>query len=971
MRKHRCTVETGAIVNSKARIQDRMYEFVKLVDRLDADEPVVICRAADGSLGACSKRQWDQSVVKPAEHASGPVSTESSVAEKIALFRSYFRGRTDVYAKRFFSAETGRSGYTPVCRNEWRKGVCDKKSTRCAACRNRQFVPLRSAALVEHLRGTDEYGRDVVGLYPLLADGSAYFLAADFDKTEWKLDAAAYRSACISLGLTPAVERSRSGQGAHVWLFFDTPIPAGKARQLGELLLHKAMDLRPELSFDSFDRLFPSQDTVPKGGFGNLIALPFQGQAQADGNSLFVDENYNQYEDQWAFLSTVPKITGRQLEALLAEQALSSLQPTAVNREPAPPGYTEELAVLDGSMLRIPKQGLPRELIADLRRIGTFPNPEFYKKQAMRLSVYGIPRVIDCTEADEKYLALPRGCRAELAEYLRERGIRNTWHDERNSGREIDVTFTGTLREEQAEAARKLLEHDTGVLAAATAFGKTVVAAYIMAQCRVNTLILVPSTALLEQWKGALTRFLDIRETTEVPPGLGCRRRLEVIGQLGGGRHTNAGIIDIAVMQSLLEGPEKKAKSLVGEYGLVICDECHHVPAVTFERVLRGVRARRIYGLSATPARADGLQKIIFMQCGPVRFDIDARQMAASQDFRRIMLPRFTRARVAPGTTIQDMHAALCANADRNELILRDAAELSAAGRTLMLLTSRREHAAFLAEELADRTEAQVFLLLGSDPVSARREKLRTLRAADPEEPLIIVSTNRYAGEGFDLPHLDTLLLTAPFSWKGTLAQNAGRLHRDYPGKKDVRIYDYVDLYVPAAERMFAKRRAEYTRQGYEIEPGLRESRACATYSGPQFLEPFAADLRAAAQEIYVCSNETDPGHLAELGALLAEQRKAGVNVRVRLGGSSTESSGEAMLQQLGIEAETDPAVTYSAAVIDRQIVWYGSMSLLGSTDGDLLRFESRDAAGEFLDLELNEAESGERWEQLSLDKRI
>lgn len=948
----------------RARFHGQTYTFLEVLPGLVNNEATVMCAGPDGAHHACSLAEWQQHAVRPAERAAGASVTAGSPAkEKIALFCSLFRGRSDVYARRFYSDKTGRSGYVPVCRNDGRRGVCDKPGTKCSRCTYRSLKPLTGQAVVRHLQGRDQYGRDVIGVYPLLADNRTWFLAADFDEADWQLDAAAYRQAGEALGLTPAVERSRSGEGAHVWLFFSEPVAAHDARQLGSLLLHQAMSRRPEISFESYDRLFPSQDIVPAGGYGNLIALPFQGRAQADGNSLFVDEDYLQYEDQWAFLSGLARISAPQLSELLRQNAgHMSFAASATESASCP-----ALEIEHGNMVRIRREGVPSGVLAQIRQLAAFHNPEFYKRQSMRLSVYKTPRIIDCSQTDATHLSLPRGCLNDLERCLNDLEVDYTLTDKRTKGRPVNVSFTGELRADQQEAAAALLAHDTGVLAAATAFGKTVVAAHVIGELKTNTLILVPSTALMEQWKVALSRFLVVREIPDLPQGRrGRRRKLEAIGQLGGGRHTNAGIIDIAVMQSLLEGPERKARNLVEDYGLVICDECHHVPAFSFERVLRSVRARRVYGLSATPSRADGLQDIIFMQCGPVRCEVNARQMAASHDYRRVMVPRFTKARTAGDLGVQGMQTALSLNADRNALILKDVTDLVQAGRTPLLLTARRDHAAALASALAQTGSANVFLLLGSDQAAVKRDKLAHLREAPPDKPLIVVATNRYVGEGFDLPRLDTLLLTAPFAWKGILAQNAGRLHRPYPGKEEVRIYDYVDLHVPAAERMFRKRQAEYVRQGYEVRTAADDQRTCRTVGGLEFRAALLADIRAATTEIQVWSYGADLDRLREIGQELKLRQATGVRVKVRLGRYRGVHKHQELLQGLGLDVAVDAAATYSAVVIDREVVWYGDAEYLGDSAGDALRFESVDVAGELLDFGANLRKA--RAEQLSLD---
>lgn len=564
-----------------------------------------------------------------------------------------------------------------------------------------------------------------------------------------------------------------------MWFFFTEPVSAADARKLGSSLLTKTMACRHELSFASYDRLFPSQDVIPKGGFGNLIALPFQGQAQRRGNTLFIDEQFEPYPDQWAFLSTLPKIAPEQLESCLRTLCRDSDIGTLTDGEKTDPwkkkvkkqltraDFPLQAKLVLADLIYIEKTDFSQAALNAMRRLAAFPNPEFRAKQAMRLPVYGIPRILDCGYEDDAYIGLPRGCRDELTALLEQFEVPVVLEDKRTDGRTIDVSFCGTLRPEQEPAAQALLAEQMGVLSATTAFGKTVIGAYLIGQRRTNTLILVQSSALLEQWRTSLEKFLDIREALPEPPKKrGRKRKRCLIGQIGAGKDTHSGIIDIAIMQSLFEGEEKEVKSFVANYGMVIVDECHHVAAFTFEKVLRAVKAKYVYGLSATPTRKDGHHPIIFMQCGPIRYLVDAKSQAEKRSFDHFVIPRFTRARAADAGSIQDLYAAIIENENRNAMLTADAVQLVQEGRTPLLLTERKEHAAYLAGLLEEQMK-NVFLLVGSDRPKIKQEKLAALQAVPAEEPLAVVATGKYIGEGFDSPRLDTLLLAMPISWKG------------------------------------------------------------------------------------------------------------------------------------------------------------------------------------------------------------
>lgn len=602
--------------------------------------------------------------------------------------------------------------------NEWVQGLCDKRRYKCADCPNRAFVSLNYEAVKAHLRGDDPLCRDVAAIYPMCEDNTTWLLAADFDEANWQADVAAFRKCCTVLGLTPAVERSCSGNGAHVWLFFSEPVSAADARRLGSGLLTRTMACRHELSFASYDRLFPTQDTVPKGGFGNLIALPFQGQAQKEGNTLFVDEQFVPYPDQWAFLSTLPKVTPEQLTGLLTtlcqDGDVGALAETAEKPVPWQRKRAQRLDRSDfplqvtltlSNLIYLDKAGFSQAALNMLKRLAAFPNPEFRAKQAMRLPVYGTPRILDCGYEDDAYIGLPRGCQDTLMELLEQYNVPIATEDKRCNGKAIDVAFNGTLRSEQEPAAQALLVEDMGVLSATTAFGKTVIGAYLIGQRKVNTLVLVHSSALLEQWRASLEQFLTIHEVLPEPPKKrGRKKKRCLIGQVGAGKDTRGGIIDIAIMQSLFKGEEKEVKSFVEDYGMVIVDECHHVAAFTFEKVLKAAKAKYVYGLSATPVRKDGHHPIIFMQCGPIRYLVDAKSQADKRTFSHFIIPRFTRARAPAGSSIQELYAAIVKNENRNASLMEDAVWLVYEGRSPILLTERKEHAAQLAALLQKKS---------------------------------------------------------------------------------------------------------------------------------------------------------------------------------------------------------------------------------------------------------------------------
>ena len=773
----------------------------------------------------------DTPVRLPALQQAG-VNQHSTAEAKIVLFRSLFHGREDVYPRRFESRKTGRAGYSPVCGNEWVQGICEKPRIKCSECPHQRFLPVTDDVIRWHLQGHDDHSRDfVMGVYPMLLDETCFFLAADFDKTTWQDDVAAFLETCRQMNLPAALERSRSGRGGHIWFFFNEPVPATLARKLGAHILTETMERRPDIGLDSYDRFFPNQDTLPPGAFGNLIALPLQKRPRESGNGLFLDERMTPYPDQWEFLSSVHKISRGEVEEVVR---LAEAKGKVVGIRLVPEGDEEEAApwmappsrrrkdtliagplpkILEltlANQIYIAKEVLPPALRNRLIRLAAFQNPEFYKAQAMRLSTYDKPRIIACAEDHPKHIGLPRGCLDDLLQSLSDLNIKTVVRDQRNPGQLLKVTFQGELRPEQIVAAQAMLAQDTGVLAATTAFGKTVVAAWLIAQRGVNTLVLVHRRQLQQQWIERLSIFLGM------PVG--------AIGRIGGGRAKPTGLLDVAVIQSLVRNG--LVDDLVGNYGHLIVDECHHLSAQSFELVARQAKAKFVTGLSATVTRKDGHHPIIFMQCGPVRYRVNAKQRAAAHPFKHTVMVRPTDFRplrpANPNVRLQfhELYEELIGDEERNRLICHDLMQTLQEGRSPLVLTERNEHLDSLAKQLAREVQHLVVLRGGMrkkelDAISGR------LAAIPAEEARVILATGRYVGEGFDDARLDTLFLALPVSWHGTIAQYVGRLHRLYDGKREVRVYDYADLNVPMLARMFDRRSRGYEAIGYKMQlPG-------------------------------------------------------------------------------------------------------------------------------------------------------
>ncbi len=743
--------------------------------------------------------------------------TKPTSMEKVRLFRTLFRGREDVFATRFISRRTGKPGYAPACANKWVQGVCGLPRIKCGECTSQAFVPVSDQVIVDHLMG-----QHVVGIYPLLQDERCGFLAIDLDKASWQADVAAVVETCRGMGLEPAVERSRSGNGAHVWFFFAAPVPASTARHMGCALVTETMSRRHELSMASYDRLFPNQDTLPRGGFGNLIALPLQQEPRKLGNTVFLDDNLQPHFDQWEYFASLPRLEPERVEAIvreasrrgqvlgvraveLADQVESppwALLPSERGRDlpiagPLPATVRATLA----QRLFIDKTGLPAALLNQIKRLAAFQNPEFHKKQSLRLWTGATPRVISCAEDLAQHVALPRGCLPDFEQLLERHAVRLSLDDQRQDGEALSLQFRGQLTGLQERMASALLQLEIGVLVAPPGVGKTVLGTFLVAQRGRGTLVLVHRQPLLDQWVTQLAMFLGIDQ--------------KEIGQIGGGKRKPHGRLDVGMLQSLVRVAE--VDDLVASYGHVIVDECHHLPAVSFDRVMSEVRARYIVGLTATPQRRDGHQPITEMQLGRVCFSVDAKTQAGLRPFLHRHIVRettFGQPEAHAGSSIQELYRALALDEARNRLILDDVITALNTGRSPILLTERRDHLEWLANRL-QKVVHHLVILCGGKSGKHRKDLATRLARIPDHEGRVVLATGRYVGEGNDDARLDTMFLALPVSWKGTLVQYAGRLHRLHPAKTDVLIYDYVDRGIPMLLRMFEKRRRTYRAMGY------------------------------------------------------------------------------------------------------------------------------------------------------------
>ena len=939
---------------------------------------------------------------QPQVNQGSRIIPERITPEHAKYFYSIFKGRMDVYSKRAGkpNPKTGKTGYYTQCWNFWKDGLCPKKvgkKIKCSECQNQKYKQLSGNIIMEHLKGERLDGSDVIGLYPMFPDETCNFLVFDFDNhddktsgddfantdNEWIEEVNAMRTICKENQVDVLVERSRSGKGAHIWIFFEEAIPAAMARKFGTALLTKGAETVNLKTFKSYDRMLPAQDKLPEGGLGNLIALPLQGQALKNGNSAFIDEEWNAYSNQWKQLQGIHKLSKNFIEEKIKEWSANGvlgilgddISGEEEKKEKTKPWEKKKLKFnasdVDGALkivlanqIFIEKENVKSRMQNQIRRLAAYSNPEFYKNQAMGFSTQGMARIVYCGSDTEDYICIPRGCEEKFIERLQSSGINYKIEEQRQRGRKINVSFSGELYPEQKVAVDKMLAHENGVLAAATAFGKTAVGAYLVAQRKVNTLILVHNREIMKNWVEDFEKFLEINEEPPeytTPKGR-VKKRKSVIGRLYASHNSVTGIIDIVMISSL--GKKDEINELVKDYGMVIMDECHHAGAQTAVDVLNEVNAKYVYGLTATPKRDDGQDKKIFMQFGPIRHRYTAKDKAKAQGIEHYVYPRFTRLVHVNGEKIKinDAYKEVIASDIRNQQIVDDVIECIDKGRTPLVLTKFKEHASILMEKLQGESD-YIFLLQGGRGNKERdliREKMKNV---PKNETVILVAIGKYIGEGFNYPRLDTMMLTTPISYDGNVEQYAGRLHRDYEGKRDVIIYDYVDSHIRVLERMYHKRLSAYKKIGYELCLNLTEvkQQANAIFDSETYDKVYEKDLLEANKEIIISSPGINVVKVKRLTALLKAKQESGVSITVIT--LSPESYPESrvsktkelieILRGVGIDVKEKETMHEHFAIIDREIVWYGSMNLLSKEkeEDNLMRVVSEEIAVELMEI--------------------
>ena len=902
-------------------------------------------------------------------------------------FFSYFCGRPDVFSLRYENRKTGKTGYFPQCEYKYNRRVCplSDRSGTCATCKEKKYKAIDSKHIINHLEGSREDCSDVVGIYPLFSDNTCRLLVFDFDYTDsdlpvkgdmdWMGETDALRKICNDNNIPVLVERSRSGSGAHVWIFFTERISAELARSFGFALLEKGAESVNLKSFNFYDRMFPVQSKLPKGGIGNTIALPLQGQAVKKGNSVFVDENWKPYENQFEKLLSTKKLNEKEITDIMAKwkEEKQKLYPEMDIEKPwdYSPDFKQEevngdINVVLADYIYVDTTNLKPAMQNRIRRMAAVSNPEYFKKLAMNYSIYNVPRYIYEGYDEGHYIGIPGGLLEELRDRADDADININISDKRSRGRKLDLKFTGELRSEQETALKKIMQHERGIVSAATAFGKTVVSTALIAEKKTSTLIILESTALIEQWEKTLENFLDIdEEMPEYTTKSGqVRRRKSLIGKIHGTHDSSTGIIDIAMAGSLCKKTEFHNR--LQDYGLIIVDECHHSAAATMSNVLKHVKAENVYGFTATPFRGDGLQKINEMLIGPVIFKYTSKDRARDQNIAHMVYPRFTKT-VCPYTRnrlpINDAYELLRNNESRDDMITEDICKAVEEGRSPVVLTKYTDHAGKLYERLKDSAD-RVFLLTGKLSKKDREEVTKGLEELGKDQSMILIATGQLIGEGFDFPRLDTLFLTMPVSWKGLVEQYAGRLNRDYEHKENVIVYDYVDYHIPVFDKMYSNRMKSYKRIGYDIFTSERTEKqnANAIFDIDSYSEIYQRDLKEASSSIIISSPVIMMNKVVSMVSLLKEKQAAGVKVSVLTWHPDMYTFGNSDQRYETIEFLRDEGIYVNLvqerfcehyAIIDSSIVWYGSVNLLGKEDIDdnIMRVESRSIAEELAEI--------------------
>ncbi|MBI3632715.1 MAG: DEAD/DEAH box helicase family protein [Candidatus Vogelbacteria bacterium] len=702
--------------------------------------------------------------------------------EQFRLFTALFRGRQDVYAR--YWEKDGRSGYSPAYTFDWNEfNEHRSKGGLLKTFQNKKTIPLSLEIIGQHLTG-----KIAIGIYPILEDNTSYFLAADFDGNHWLDDARAYMNVCTSVNLNAYLERSKSGTGGHVWIFFSEPYPCWKSRRIGLEVVRRALGLSIFEKEISFDRLFPNQDDVPKGGFGNLIALPLQGQYARSENTLFVDPaNEVPYLDQWGFLASVHKYSIKELDAAL--KLLDGEETLASHTGPG-----KSLVVYVSKQLRIPRARLTPATVEFLKEKLNFLNTEYLTKKRLGISLYKVQKYFKLINESNEDIFLPRGFLNQLIAHLESEKIAFELVREHMDFKPVEFKSILILRPGQEQAVNDMLAADQGVLVAPPGSGKTMIGMELIARRQLPALILVHRKQLLDQWVDRIQTYLGIPKAH--------------IGCISGTSKKIGKGITVGLLQSLAR--HKNITELSDSFGTIIADECHHIPAKTFREVIANLNSQYLYGLTATPKRKHNDEQLIYVYIGDI---LSTMQEADQPD-----LENPGEKRPKPKIIIRETeleipfhwktdHFQLLAkiisfDTARNRLIAKDIIAQVESGNKILVLSERKEHLEILT--LCLKGHAETIVISGDDSAPQRTSKLKQINDGHYQ---VILSTGQFFGEGLHVSDVSTLVLAFPFSFEGKLIQYIGRLMH---GATPKFVFDYRDRKIPFLERQFKQRERYY-----------------------------------------------------------------------------------------------------------------------------------------------------------------
>lgn len=898
----------------------------------------------------------ENTMIPPIKQDNAKIHQEDSAEDKASFMLDLFNPRKDIFATRERNKD-GNIVYYPRCKNLWQDGCYrknkDKNSLPCKDCPMNEKMGLIPDIIINgNFRNTSEYGKGAIGIYPLKPGNITRFVAIDLDEEDWKEAAKSILITARQLGIAMSVERSFSGNGAHLWTFFSEDIPAIEARKLAILLIDKTREYNSSLSMKSYDRLFPSQDALSEKGYGNLILLPLVASAVNRGCTLFLDDEFNPYplKEQIPYLSSLHRHSASEIQAFIRSMEKEEFRLSNLSEEQMNPSWNkwiprisnediiQPLIIYRSTGLSFDKKALSPKAQETLRRIGTISNPLYYKELMKRDGHYtGIDSSIPLFEENSRVLKLPRGLYGIITGLFDSLKIQYIIEDHRISKTNLTATFTKKLKPYQEEAVDRTRKADCGIIAAPTGSGKTIMALAIIAEKKERTLIIVNSKALLEQWQQAIEESLIIE--TKPDQEISTRNHktnYSPIGTLEGSKGNRMkGIIDIAMLQSLSSRIDD-GESIVSKYGLIIVDECHHIAAEKFREVLRHMNARYVYGLSATPRRADGLERIVFAECGNTLFTYDAAKLAYSRGLAQYFIPRFLH------TVLSDSHKHIsfteilndiAIDKERNAIIAEDIAKAFYNGRFILVLTRRIEQNKEIGKYLWQRNISNIILS------STMKQKeingiLHELKSS--ANRTVLIATDKLLGEGIDIPLLDTLFLASPFMQESAIQQYAGRISRENEGKKNTLIYDYADFLIPRLSYMYLKRLSVYRKLGYVPLTETDKPNTEMLFDDISFIDTFISDIQNASKTIeiaasYIASSNITNRILNVLSEALTKNVTVTIIHNERTENSSGFQSMAKRIAEYGIKIESSNTVN-NHAIIDGFICWYGDFSLLGQS---------------------------------------